>query len=112
MIFTRRDKAGGDYKIEAVVLANARKSTLYTIGPELGYRVSCSKASGKIGFVYAGDIWLMEGNGMNVRKLTNGLQLPKSVKLGWSADGGRIFYLSDGNKGVKGRGIIELGATS
>jgi len=108
IIFTRRNKASGDNRIEALTLANNRLRQLYVVGEELGYRVTCSPTSGKISFVYNGDIWLMEGTGMDVRKLTDGLKLVRSAHLGWSVDGSRIFYSFKGSGG-KGSGPAKLG---
>ena len=85
---------------------------LYIVGEELGYRVGCSHVSGKITFVYNGDIWLMEGTGLDVKKLTNGLRLSRATRLGWSADGSQIFYTSKPKRGdgavVPKQGVVRL----
>ncbi len=112
LIFTRRDKKDGDYKIEVLSLADGVLRDLYVVGEELGYRVGCSHVSDKISFVYNGDIWLMEGNGLYVKKLTDGLRLPRATRLGWSADGSQIFYTSKPKKGdgsaVPKQGVVRL----
>ncbi len=111
VLFTRRHKKTDDYKIEAVAVQSGKIQELYIMGRDLGYRLACCKLSGKIAFTYAGDVWLMEGNGMDVRKLTNGLRLSRGAELGWSVDGSRIFY-AGGKKGgaAAKKGVIQLDA--
>lgn len=104
VIWTQFDAGTMTRSIHSISREGGKVKTLFSAGKILGLTAAWSPVADKVAFVYAGDIWVMDGEGRNLQEISMGLELSRQSPLGWSRDGTRIYfepYQQKGKSAVK-----------
>jgi tetratricopeptide (TPR) repeat protein len=86
------------------------KNLYYAQNGTLGRKPKYDPAGGKIAFVYAQTVWVINADGTNKTKLKTTQPVDPMADLSWSADGTLVRYLQSAKDGASVDRLITLDA--